>query len=126
MFHTLIYIRSILYYYYYLRIYTILLMYFNVTYSQESWTCNFLGLRPGTSIPEHILESHLYTLMDIKVFMECLQRYNCTLINETLSLFRKMRMFQKLNGGLKLEEFLEVPLLCYCSIISRYISEAIL
>ncbi|CAB4035169.1 folliculin-like, partial [Paramuricea clavata] len=33
---------------------------------KESWTCNFLGLKTDTEIPTHILESHLYTLMDIK------------------------------------------------------------
>ncbi|XP_070580543.1 folliculin-like [Ptychodera flava] len=32
---------------------------------EDSWKCNFLGLPPGTALPDHVTSSELYILVDI-------------------------------------------------------------
>ncbi|XP_077979941.1 folliculin-like isoform X2 [Glandiceps talaboti] len=32
---------------------------------EDSWKCNFLGLSPGTALPDHVTSSELYVLIDV-------------------------------------------------------------
>lgn len=32
---------------------------------QASWKCNFLGLSTGTELPEHLITSEVYLLLDV-------------------------------------------------------------